>query len=219
MHIAPIAAAAASICLAGLADAGTVYFDLRGSGGLADSYTIVSTDGLHELTVTAASRDFFGNLIDARVGRWSNGMGVVHRHWDSDHRVDGSGYDDMLLFDLEMPFDIDEIWFSYVDRNDDATIVDGNGDVITSNGYELDDLRIGRDFYSSLDLRPAELETDLFGVMADGRNDEFKVTYLGVSFDDPIVPLEDMIATPTPTAAGLGLLSVVALAGRRVRRA
>ncbi|MEM0914452.1 MAG: hypothetical protein AAGB29_08175 [Planctomycetota bacterium] len=189
-------------------DDNCVKFDLRGYGGKAAEYTF-QKDG-YEVDVYAKSLTYSGQLIDAKVGQYSSGLGVTHPHYDGDHEVDGTGYKDILFFDFGQKVKIEKIWFSYVDKHDQASFVDLDLDILWSGGYYLGDIYIGGDH--SITLGVTGLETQVLGVMAPNKYDDFKVKKIEVCYHDPV-------AVPTPTAAGLGLLGIAGLVVRRRRAA
>ncbi|MEM6756295.1 MAG: hypothetical protein AAF586_03940 [Planctomycetota bacterium] len=212
---------AVSLLAAGSAVAGSRYhhgpsqgggpcikFDLRGYGGKADGYTY-EQDG-YVVDVFAKSIDYSDQLIDAKVGQYGSGLGVTHPHRDGDHEVDGTGYRDILFFDFGQAVKIEKIWFSYVDRHDQVSFIDADLDVLTSGGYYLGDIYIGGDH--SVTLGVTGLETQVLGVMAPNRYDDFKVKKIEVCYHDAKV-------VPTPTAAGLGLIGALGLVARRRRAA
>jgi len=187
-----------------------VKFKLKGDGGLKQGYTIEAEEGGYEVDVYAKAENYDGDLIDAKVGQWSTGMGVIHPDNDGDHEVDGTGYKDILYFDFGTEVKIGKIRFSYVDSGDDVDFVDVLNNIFTDPIYTLEDVNIGSD--NSIDLSVTSLMTDVLGIKAHGKYDDFKVKSIEVCYPDTIV-------VPTPTAAGLGLLGVVGLAVRRRRAA
>jgi len=214
---------AGAVLMAGSAHAGGYYhqkpdpvgfdcvkFKLTGSGGLAQAYAIEAEEGGYFVDVTAKAENYDDELIDAWVGRYGSGMGVTHPHYDGDHEVDGTGYKDILFLDFGADVQIGKVRFSYVDHYDDVDFVDALNGIFAAGGYTLEDIRIGYD--NSVDLSVTGLTTDVLGIKAHGKWDDFKVKSIEVCYPE-------MHAVPSPTAAGLGLLGVVGLVARRRRAA
>lgn len=211
--LATVAAAALTL-FAGSVSAATVYgsFDLRSqpssSYGNKASHSFSSGD--LNLTVTAYQHNqgVLGNQI--KVGRWSTGLGAKSRY--DQHLVDGSGREEILLFDFGRKVTIERIWFSYYDRNDDFELASYTGSTLDSyfsdlgisaascagscNGYFND---IGRSNLSNAQ----KLMSSILGIGADYPDDEFKIKKIKVSY-------EDIAPVPLPAS---GLLLMGALAG------
>lgn len=209
------AIATAASLLAGAASAATVYetFDLRyshpGSYGNQTSHSFSSGD--LDLTVTAYQHNqgVLGQQI--KVGRWGTGLGSQFSG-DSDHKVDGNGPDEIVLFDFGRKVTIERVWFSYFDHYDDFELGSYSGS--TLNSY-LSDLNISaawcsgscngysNDFGRSTLNSAQKLMGSILGIGSDHESDQFKIKKIKVSYDD---------VAPVPLPAS-GLLLMGALGG------
>ncbi|MEM6393558.1 MAG: hypothetical protein AAF797_12350 [Planctomycetota bacterium] len=186
------AAAIAMVGLGAHAHADSVW--LAGNGGLKDSYFGKLGDGL---TVTITAGNYANNAYrSAKVGQYSNGLGVTNPTSGDSHMVDGYGSDDILWFTFNHYVTLKGFSFSYVDWNDDAKLLDGDKDTLEKFDVKSS-VWFSDGFYGKT-----------FGLKAYGGNDEFKVKKLKYHYT-PI---------PTPSAALAGALSMGLLALRRRRK-
>lgn len=171
-------------------------FDLRGNGGLKSSHGFSSGD----LTLTATGyKHWNGNLgQQISVGQWSTGLGTQF-YGDSDHKVEGSGADEMVVFSFNKEVKLEKVWISYYDRYDDIEVasystslslldlksdVDLDGTVYGSSNTSND---IGWTNLSSVE----KLVSSILGLGADHSDDQFKISKIKVSYEGapPAVPL------------------------------
>jgi hypothetical protein len=192
------------------ASAATIHevFHLGGDGGVAASHEY--TSGALTLSVSAFRHDK-GNLKNGiDVGQWSAGLGAQFKG-DKDHKVDGRGGDEMLLFTFNREVTLRFVGVSYFDHDDDVEIA----------SYYMGKKGLKRDeYHSDVDLDPwfkstwyyngssddhgqVWLDKDeqvtgrFLGIGADHKGDQFKVSKIKVSY-------EHIAAIPLP--AGLPLL-------------
>jgi hypothetical protein len=180
-----VAALAASLLAISTASASVI--NLAGSGGLEDSYSF-SVDGIN-LTVTAATFNNSGEILgDAKIGQYSNGLGVTSSYHD-DHYVDGKNGNDVLIFEFEKAVKFDSVTFAYNDRNDEFTFFFAADEI---QGLELIsnnvDLPGGSNFYATYVFQQEWIST-LFGIGAYDSDDEFKVKKIAVTPTLSVVPV------------------------------
>ncbi len=206
--IATTAVLAASILAVDSAQAASVTTHTLGWGGLANSHSYTTADGVGFTATATATQN--GHTTDAKVGEYILGLGVTSSSpiqifgfnlGNSDsHQIDGKGASETLWFTFDSEYKIDSLLFSFADRNDDVTILDGNGSSLGS--YSLSSGLLG---FTSLDLSGLDFSGNKIGIAALGSNDGFKVT----GFKGH--------AVPTPSAALAGLVGLIGLAVRRRR--
>lgn len=211
-----LALTAAAAFVAAPAHAGSTHY-LNGNGGLATSHTIVSGD----VTITATATAYDPKKKEthsAHVGQYRHGLGVTNsvyknkrgqiRTNDGSHTVDGSGYKDTVWLSFDKPFQVMGAIFSYVDRNDDVKVLDGDGNSLGS--FSLGKIA---DCWglACLDLSSLDYTGTKIGFMAAGSNDDWKLKAVK---GEP----GKTEAVPTPSAAAAGLLGLAALGARRRRR-
>ncbi len=191
-------AAAAVVCVSMVASAGASSVQwLNGHGGLKTSHSFNLDEGA-TLNVTAGA--YSGKtLLSAKVGQYSNGLGVTNGNGDA-HFLDGDYRKDVLFLNFSKPVKLVGLIFSYVDHWDDVVLTDGKGTKLAN--YDLGDYKHG--FYGYV---PTDEDGTMFGVKAKGSGDNVKL--LGVKYH----------AVPSPAAAGMGLMGLLGLVARRRRRA
>ena len=162
---------------------------------------------------------------DARVGRFSEGLGISNSSGDGSFSIDGNGADDFVQITFSSIVRIVEVTFGSVSRRDDFRILtDSTGDGEIGNGDSISEQ------FTVRDDRPFTgfdgLETNTFGIGAFTSNDSFKLNSITVFFE-PSVPTPAIVppSVPTPSAvplpaAGWMLLSVLGGLGvfRRFRK-
>lgn len=192
------------------ASAATVHeeFHLGGHGGVATSHQYTSGDLVLTVTAFTHKKGDLKKQID--VGQWSTGLGAQFKG-DKDHKVDGHGGDEMLLFSFNREVTLKFVGVSYFDHDDDVEIASY---FMGKKGLTLDE------YHSDVDLDPwykstwyyngssddhgkVWLDKDeqvtgmVLGIGSDHKHDEFKVSKIKVSY-------EHIAAIPLP--AGLPLL-------------
>lgn len=165
---------------------------LAGGGGTKYSYSY-NLPGNQHLTVTASNIKNNAYTV-AKVGRYSNGMGVTNQTSGDAHFLDGYGSDDILWFTFKQTVVLKGFKFSYVDSNDDAKLI--NPDYDTLQRFDVKSTVNFKDGYVG----------KKFGLMAYGSNDEYKAKKIIFH------------TIPSPSAAAAGLFGIAALALRRRRR-
>lgn len=187
---------------ASIAGAATVteVIDLRGSGGLDDSYTFTSSEGMG-VTATGHYLNSNGSIgAQALVGQYSHGLGVTTAattscHWwhcshtPDEHYVDSYGPDEVVQFAFDSAVSISRIYFSYVSSWDDFSfsVISSGGGVMSFNG-NLDILGHNYGYY---DFSGPLAISSIFGIGAAGYGDYFKIAALEVIWEEetPAVPL------------------------------
>ena len=202
------AAAAVAALVSSEAMAAVVTFDFTGNGGTSSS--VSETEG--DLTVTARGKTiwdsvFFGRKMDdARLGRYSGGLGVMSS-LDGSHQVDGGIFQDELIeFSFDSSVQLRAVNFSLVDRNDGfrwGYDSDNDGsfglDDWLSGGHDIPGKKIFVDF--------GDISSSVFVIGAFGWNDQWKLESMTVEYDPAVVPLP---ATALLLGAALGGFGMVA---------
>jgi len=220
-----LAGAALVGVLATGANAATIHevFHLGGHAGVAPSHEYTSGD--LTLTVTAFKHNKGDLKKQIDVGQWSTGLGAQFKG-DKDHKVDGRGRDEMLIFSFNREVTLNFVGVSYFDHDDDVEIA----------SYFMGKKGLKRDeYHSDVDLDPwfkstwfyngswdykgswndygkVWLDADkqvtgkFLGIGADHRNDQFKVAAIKVSYDIAAIPLPAGLPL---LLGGLGLLAVL----------
>ena len=209
-RLSTLAGAAVIGVLATGVNAATVHevFHLGGHAGVANSHEYTSGD--LTLTVTAFKHNKGDLKKQIDVGQWSTGLGAQFKG-DKDHRVDGRGGDEMLLFSFNREVTLKFVGVSYFDHDDDVeiasyfmgkkglTLDEYNSDVDLDPWYKSTWYYNGSsDDHGKVWLDKDEQVTGKFlGIGSDHKHDEFKVAAIKVSY-------EHIAAIPLP--AGLPLL-------------
>ena len=218
--ILPTLAVAASATVGTSAFAASTTTYLGGLfGGTSESFQYTTQDDV-EVNATASSWNPYSHQNeDAHVNKGLLGLGVSNSvtyrqtffgsipQTSDDSDIDGSGFSDTLWLSFDQAFDLNGIWFSKVDHNDEVQLVDEHHQVIAE--YDLGNLC---DFFgiAYLDISSLNLSTTKIGFTALDCNDDFKVKSIyGMKTE----------AVPTPSAAAAGLMGLVALSARRRRKA
>lgn len=241
-YLKKLVAASLMSVFAGAASSAPVDFYLSGSGGLADSYSFMS-NGV-TLTVTAGSfKDGFkgnfteiedengdtvkgytttGNEYDdkAKVGRYSNGLGVTNNAYacylffvcstDDFHTVDGSNWDDFLTLSFSQAIQLTSASFSYFGKKDDFRLFyDISGDGVLGDD---DFITYKEDDNPFVDF--PVISTSLIGIVATDKNDRWKLKSVHGNILPPPPPPS---VIPLP-AGGLLLLTGLGAFGLMRRR-
>jgi type V secretory pathway adhesin AidA len=215
-----LAGAALVGVLATGANAATIHevFHLGGHAGVASSHEYTSGD--LTMTVTAFQHNKGDLKSQIQVGQWSAGLGAQFKG-DKDHRVDGRGRDEMLLFSFNREVTLKFVGVSYFDHDDDVEIASY---FMGKKGLTLDE------YHSDVDLDPwfkstwfyngssddhgqvwldadEQVTSKFIGIGADHKDDQFKVAAIKVSY-------EHIAAIPLPAGlplllGGFGLLAVL----------
>lgn len=232
-------AAALAVCLtAGTAQAATYTFDFtEANSGWLNTMTFgAAEDSTVKVTASAGTYTDAKEIStnNSRVATWQGaGLGVCSAVWwsclDNDHRVDGSGSNDLAIFAFEKAMQVTSISFSYFDsvyvpakyelRNTtcknfrNGSCRSWNQEYVLVSDSEtirdMFDLFLGTD-YALTDVVGetvsfADLPSVLsFAVGASGKYDAFKITGLTAEHIEP--------PAPVPLPAG-GLLLLTAMGG------
>jgi hypothetical protein len=188
------------------ASALTIDFGLA-TRALSDSLTY--SVGGYTVAVTAKTTDADGNVTGTGKVRSyginrpnQGGLGVINGVGDA-HTIDGSGAaKDMLILTFDRAVKVSSMTFANIDGNDDARIFAG-GSLIGS--YVL---------AAHPSLLPLNSIGTVFGIMAPGKNDNFKLR--SVNFD--AVTLSTIPLPPAAVLLGSGLVGLGALRKRRKAR-
>ena len=197
MKLALSAAALSAIALTGSASAASVTTFTDGHNDVAHFQYFTTADGVD--FVASASTEALGYKVAAKVGEYSNGLGVSSPWLDS-HTLDGALGNETLWFTFEEDYAITDLIFGYADDGDDIKVVDGDGS--TLGLFNLASANY-MDGYAYLDITSLNLTTSKFGITVSDFCDEVKVK----GFNGH--------AVPTPSAALAGLVGLVGLAARR----
>jgi hypothetical protein len=205
LSIAAVALAASSAS----AVAVPITFMLNGgTGDQAPTFTFTKP-GL-TLTVKSNTANESGTMVtpEGKVGKWSEGLGIVDGQRGDQHFVDGNGRNDVLSFAFSQNVRLLSVGFSYVDSNDDfAFFFDKGKDGVLQNDlvWKTKDIP-GSGFYGTFSF--AYLTNNigkLFGIGAYDSNDDFKVASITVDFVKPsTVPLPAALPLFVAGLAGLG---------------
>ncbi len=178
--------------------ANATTFDFTGNGGLAASYNFGPVDGISVTATPGAFVTSGGGTVTAQgqIGQYTGGLGVTNPS-DSDHQVDGSGWNDIVVFDFSQDVILQSVTFSYFGGNDDFSFFFDNLD-----DGDLDGIAYNVDTNTNTYTFNSVWNGDLFGIGALDRNDEFKIKSMTVS------------AIPLPAAlplygAGLAVLGFI----------
>ena len=205
-----VALTATAVVAVAPAHAGSTTYlgDFNPFTNLANSWSYTTTDGV-DITATATSYKAANDThYDSKVGKYIGGLGVtntqVNQNLGSDsHEVDGRGWNDTVWLDFSTAYELEKVYFSYVDCNDDVRIVDENHQVLAQI-----DLGSQPNFFSivGIDLSGLNISGTKLGFTAFGGNDDWKLKAIKGH------------AVPTPSAAAAGILGLAALSARRRRQ-
>lgn len=159
------------------------------------------------------------------VGKWSTGLGVKSSKYD-DHKVDGKGPDEIVLFVFSQDVTLESVKISYFDKQDDLAIA--TYDWNTGKGAPL--LSVD-DFQTDIDFKKLscwgscnggwgdngvtktkgfpEFTSSIFGIGADDKKDQFKIHSITVTHMAPV---------PLPAAGVMLLAGLGGLAAMRRRQ-
>jgi hypothetical protein len=204
-------AAVALVASTASAVAVPITFKLNGgTGDQAQAFTFTKPDTTLKLTVKSNTANESGSTVtpEGKVGKWSEGLGIVDGQTGDAHFVDGNGRNDVLSFAFSQNVRLLSVGFSYVDHNDDfAFFFDKGKDGVLQNDlvWKTKDIP-GNGFYGTFSF--AYLTNNigkLFGIGAYGSNDDFKVASITVDFVKPsTVPLPGALPLFVAGLAGLG---------------
>ncbi|MCH2077681.1 MAG: VPLPA-CTERM sorting domain-containing protein [Rhodobacteraceae bacterium] len=201
----------------------TTTFDLIWKPGTSygNQWTHSYTEGDLSLGVFGFVHDEGDFEYQTTVGKWGTGLGISSGKFD-DHKVDGKGPDEMVLFVFSEEVTLESVKISYFDKQDDLAIA--TYDLVFGNGTAVLDLG---DFETDVDPKKLncwggcnggwadngvtktkgfpDLTSQIFGIGADDKKDEFKIHSITVTHMAPV---------PLPAAgfmllAGLGGLAVM----------
>lgn len=214
-----LASAALLGCLATGASAATIHevFHLGGHDGVETSHAYTSGD--LTLTVTAFKHNKGDLKKQVDVGQWSTGLGAQFKG-DKDHKVDGRGADEMLIFSFNREVTLNFVGVSYFDHDDDLEIAsyfmgkkgltpdEYKSDVALDPWFKSTWFYNGSsDDHGKVWLTSGQQVTGSFiGIGADHKSDNFKVSKIKVSYDIAAIPLPAGLPL---LLGGLGLLAVL----------
>ncbi|TGD45204.1 VPLPA-CTERM sorting domain-containing protein [Pseudotabrizicola sediminis] len=227
-----VAAAAVAACIsAGAAQAATYTFDFSNlNSGWKNTLSFGSLENATVKVTASAGTYNNGKNIDtgkSAVATWKDaGLGVCDNknHCKSDnHRVDGSGKSELVIFNFDTPLAVTSVSFSYFDSFTEedkhstckfwgfACFPWGKSSLVSSEKTFVDmfDLFLGTDRALTGQVGSKVLFTDLpsvlsFGIGASGKHDAFKIT--GMTAEH----IETPAAVPLPAG---GLLLLTAMGG------
>jgi hypothetical protein len=184
---------------AGSARAVPVTFNFYGGNGQQSSSFNFTKSGI-TLSVSSNKWDDSGVQVSSvgKVGRWSNGLGILSGASGDEHFIDGkkngSTANELMKFYFSKAVNIISITFSYNDSDDDFAFFfdkNSNGSLAGDLVWKTRDIP-GSSFYGSYTFAALESRKyigQLFGIGAFENNDNFKIASITVNDRPSAVPL------------------------------
>jgi hypothetical protein len=173
--------AALLFCVSNTGSAFAATFNLGGNGGLDGSY-VFNEDGI-TLTVAPAAITLGATpaqdtvATQGQVGQYSGGLGISQNSNES-HQVDGYGVNELLVLAFSETVRIVSAEFRYVSSNDDFEFWHDD----ERNGSLDGDYVFTADIPGSLVyVFAGNYVSDLFGIGATHKSDDFKLYALTIS--------------------------------------
>jgi hypothetical protein len=197
-----------ALILSASAHAASYTFNLGGNGG---NGSIGSTLNFNSADLSVSVKAYAWNgsgFINAAVGQWSPGLGVINGRSDNSHAVDNQGYIDFLVFQFSQSIDVNRLYLGWVSGDSDFRYwVNDTGlpGSPTTGGINVG----GGSLPAWYNINPTDTFGSYFVISArptGTANDAFKVKTLKVDTRDvPRVP--DGGTTALLTALGLTALA------------
>ncbi|MEL7165933.1 MAG: VPLPA-CTERM sorting domain-containing protein [Pseudomonadota bacterium] len=203
------------------AGAATVY-DLiwfGGNAGLQNTGDALTFTGAG-LSVDATAHKLLNDGSigqDYRLGQYLGGLGVTSTQNNDSHEVDGKGPNEVVKLSFSQQVTVERVYFTHVQRNDDFsfTVVDG---VDAGTYYASTDIP---QWWWNSSYGAYTFQNDwtgtMFGFGASGKNDDFKLKGIKVSYDDT-PPGQNPPPVPLPAGGALILSAFAAIAAVRRRQ-
>ena len=205
-----ISIAAALLCgAAGTALAAPVTFDFTGGPNTVHGSLAFAQGGVSVDVLPLVYDDRY--RLDGQhrtLGHWGTGLGVRDTG-DRDHKVDGSGDNNAVLFTFDRQITLLGATFSYADADDhvEVFLLDGTRGPNVRRGLGFTGRGGGWSDVAAVDFSADMLTSETFALGATDRDDEWKLSSITV----------DVAAVPVPAAGVLLLAGLGGLAAMRRR--